>query len=240
MAAHLGSLRADVGRRPGGRPSRLRREHGRRPAIQRLRPGDDVTTGRGHVPAPAGPGRTRPGSPGRGHGRCHRGRGIADVRRDHLLHRDRRLFGDLRPGTCQAVDDRSHPLVRVPARPGPLSGELPGPSMRAHATRGSLDRSIGGRAAGVRSPLRPDQVGHARLGVLPARRAAATTWRVHRSRGELPQGTRGRSPARTRPGAAPLGAGTHRPRDRDAAPCVERDAGADLPLSSSFPRTSRR
>ena len=29
-----------------------------------------------------------------------------------------------------------------------------------------------------------------------------------------------------------LGAGTHRPRDRDAAPCVERDAGADLPLSN--------
>ena len=49
----------------------------------------------------------------------------------------------------QAVDDRSYPLVRVPARPGPLPGELPGPSMRAHAVGGSLDRRVGGRAAGV-------------------------------------------------------------------------------------------
>ena len=82
---------------PEGAQRRLCREHGSRPAFQRLRPGDDGTPGRGHVPALAGQGCSRRGPAGRGHGRRHGGRGIADVRRNRLLHGDRRLFGALRP-----------------------------------------------------------------------------------------------------------------------------------------------
>ena len=173
-----------------------------------------------------GQGPRRHGPAGRGHGRGHGWRGVADVRRNRLLHGDRRLFGALRPAAGQGMDGRAHPLVRLPARPRPLSGKLPGPSMRAHAAGRRMDRRDGGRPAGVRSAVRPGQVGHARFGLLPARRAAAIARRVRRGRGELPQGQRGRPPARTGPGAAPAGAGTHRRRGRRPAPRLERDPGA--------------
>ena len=60
-----------------------------------------------------------------------------------------------------------HPLVRPPARPCPLPGELPGPSMRAHATGRCVDRRDGSRSAGVRPPVRPGHVGHPGFGALP-------------------------------------------------------------------------
>jgi hypothetical protein len=61
-----------------------------------------------------------------------------------------------------------------------------GPSVRDHAAAGLVERRAGGRRAGVRSPFRSGQMGLARLGLLPAGRAAAVAWQLCEGRGELP------------------------------------------------------
>ena len=69
----------------------------------------------------------------RGHGCRHRRRGVSLRGRRRVLRGDRGLPGDLRPAAGAGVDGGADPLVRVAARPGPLSGAVPGVSGGDHA-----------------------------------------------------------------------------------------------------------
>ena len=102
---------------------------------------------------PAGTGRLRPRSPGRGHGRGHRRGAVAHHDGPDLLQRDRGLPAGVRVGPLARVDVRPGALVRGATGDRRLHRRLPGAPLRDLQLHGAWPDAIEeARRACERSP----------------------------------------------------------------------------------------
>ena len=168
--------------------------------------------GRGYSLILQGRARRGHGAAGRGHGRRHGRRGVADARGHRLLPGDRPVPSGVRSPSREGVDGGAHALVRCAARPRSVPRQLSRPSLRDLPVAGRVDGRPRFRPASLRLARRPTGMGRARIGLLPAGRDPAAARRVRRGGGVLPPSQSGRTGSRAGHVAAPPGAGADRSR----------------------------